>query len=80
MEQKVVAGKFQKLWVASEGVQICTRNFSTLVELTGTKEWLLQAMHYTMELCVHRKLAIVLRHAGESPSATSALFIAHWLL
>ena len=42
LEQIVVAGKFQKHWVASGPLQIFTRNFSTLVELTGTIEWFLQ--------------------------------------
>ena len=50
LEQIVVAGKFQKPWVASGPVQIFTRNFSNLVELTGTIEWFLQAELYTIEL------------------------------
>ena len=38
LEQIVVAGKFWKYCVASGAVQKCTRNFSILVELTGTVE------------------------------------------
>ena len=50
LEEIAVAGKFQKHWVASGAVQTCTRNVSTLVELTGTIEWLLQAEFYIIEL------------------------------
>ena len=49
LEQIAVAGKFWTHWVASRAVQKCTSNFSILVELTGTIEWLLQEL-YTIEL------------------------------
>ena len=69
LEQIVVAGKFQKQWVASVAVQICTRKFSTLVELTGTIEWLLQAVLHTIGCCVNKKLFIVvlLTHGRGNP-------------
>ena len=50
VEKMDISGEFQNFVVTNRLVQRCTRNFSTLVELTGTIEWLLQAMHYTMEL------------------------------
>ena len=81
LEQIVVAGKFWQHWVASRAVQKCTRNFPALVELTGTIEWLLQAELYTMQLmCTQEVGYCVEAYTGESPCATSLLFIAHWLL
>ena len=38
IETMDVFGEFQNFVVTSRLVQICTRNFSTLVELTGTIE------------------------------------------
>ena len=50
IETMDISGEFQNFVVTSRLVQICTRNFSTLVEMTGTIEWLLQAVLYTIEL------------------------------
>ena len=70
LKQLVVAWKFWKHWVASGAVQRCTGNFSTLVELTGIIEWLLQAMHCTMELlCTQEVGYCVESWQGKSPSA-----------
>ena len=38
VEKMDISGEFQNFVVTSRLVQICTRNFSTLVELTGTIE------------------------------------------
>ena len=50
IEKMDSSGEFQNFVVASRAVQKCTRNFSTLVELTGAIEWLLQAELYTIKL------------------------------
>ena len=50
VEKMEISGELQNFVVTITQVQRCTKYFSTLVELTGTIKWLLQAMHYTMEL------------------------------
>ena len=70
LEQIVVAGKFQKYSVASGPVQIFTRNFSILVELTGTIEWFLQAELYTIGAIMHTwSWLLCWDMQGKSPSA-----------
>ena len=81
IETMDISGEFQNFVVTTRLVQRCTRNFSTLVELTGIIEWLLQACR-----ALHNRAIVytgngycVETDRGNPLVLTSVLFIANLL-
>ena len=81
VEKTDSSGEFQNFVMASRLVQKGILENASLLqtELVEYSTCHTQCTHNGAIVCTGR-LAIVMRPAGESPSATSALFIAHWLL